>query len=127
LNRGVPEGKGNLIRNGFVYTGTFVNGQREGEGVLEVKDSSYVLKALFKNDEPEFEQNQFACDILSPKVEEAPVDPKAKGKDQPKVNSKFTEQEEQQYGQNKIYYEFKRTVEPSEENPSGSEGSEPEV
>jgi hypothetical protein len=57
LNRGVPEGKGNLIRNGFVYTGTFVNGQREGEGVLEVKDSSYVLKALFKNDEPEFEQN----------------------------------------------------------------------
>jgi len=30
LNKGIPEGKGKLIRNGFVYSGTFVNGNREG-------------------------------------------------------------------------------------------------
>lgn len=92
LNKGVPEGKGNLIRHGFVYTGIFVKGKREGEGVLEVQDSSYVLKAMFVDDEPEFVCNKFTCEVIGPKVEEAPVDPKAKpAKDAPKPVQKFTE------------------------------------
>jgi hypothetical protein len=95
-----------------VYTGTFIEGVKEGHGVLEIKDSSYVLKSLFVKDKPEYECNKFTCQILEPKIEEAPIDPKAKkGKDEPKPQSKFTEEEEEQYGQNKIYYEYKRDAE----------------
>lgn len=36
LNKGVPEGSGNLIKEGFVYDGTFVAGKREGEGILKI-------------------------------------------------------------------------------------------
>jgi len=115
LNRGVPEGKGNLISEGFVYTGIFAKGKREGEGILEVQDGSYVLKSLFVNDDPEYTFNRFTMEVVGPKFEEAPVETKAKpAKDAPKVMSKFTEQEEATYGPNKIYYEFKRPVEPTE-------------
>ena len=74
-----------------------------------------MLKSLFVNDEPEYTFNRFTCEVVGPKFEEAPIDPKAKpAKDAPKVVSKFTEQEEATYGPNKIYYEFKRPVEPTE-------------
>lgn len=119
MNKGIPEGKGNLIRNGFVYTGTFSNGVRQGEGVLEIQDSSYIFSSVFVDDQPEFECNKFVCEVVGPKVEEAPVDTKAaKGKDAPKgqpaATAKFTEQEEATYGANKIFYEFKRAVAPAE-------------
>jgi len=69
-----------------------VKGRREGEGVLEIQDSSYILKSLFVDDEPEFICNKFTCEVLGPKTEDAPVDPKAKNaKDAPKVVQKFTE------------------------------------
>lgn len=74
-----------------------------------------MLKSLFVNDDPEYTFNRFTMEVVGPKFEEAPVETKAKAaKDAPKVMSKFTEQEEATYGPNKIYYEFKRPVEPTE-------------
>lgn len=65
--------------------------------------------------------------MIAPKTEEPVIDPKAKqAKDAPKITSKFTEQEESQYGPNKIYYEFKRAVEASETTQE-VEGIEPEI
>lgn len=44
------------------------------------------------NDKPEYECNKFICEVIGPKLEEPPVDPKAKpAKDAPKPVSKFTE------------------------------------
>ena len=54
MNRGIPEGKGVLEKDGFIYTGTFVQGKKVGEGVLTIKESTYMFKSLFVNDEPEF-------------------------------------------------------------------------
>jgi hypothetical protein len=115
LIKGVPEGEGKLIKNGFVYKGTFVGGQREGQGVLEIENSTYMLKSLFVKDEPEYVFNRFTCEIISPEQDAAPVETKGKkGKDEAKTATRFTEQEEEQYGANKIYYEFKRDTEGEE-------------
>lgn len=126
LNKGVPEGEGKLTKNGFVYKGTFVAGLREGQGVLEIENSTYILKSLFVQDKPEYEFNRFTCEIIGPEQEAAPVETKGKkGKDEPKAASKFTEQEEETYGPNKIYYEFKRSVEAEGSDPAP--GQEPEI
>lgn len=115
LNKGIPEGQGMLFKDGFIYNGNFVEGKKVGDGILTIKDSTYMFKSLFVADSPEFECNKFTCEVVAPKNEEPIPDPKAKpAKDAPKVTTRFTEQEEAEYGLNKIYYEFKRSVEASE-------------
>lgn len=80
------------MKDGFIYTGSFVNGIKEGRGVLEIKDSSFILNSLFVNGAPEYECNKFTCEIIGPKLEEVTIDPKAKPtKDAPKIVTKFTE------------------------------------
>ena len=65
---------------------------------------------------------------MSPKLEEVVIDPKAKpAKDAPKPTSKFTEQEESKYGQNKICYEYKRPVASAEEGGAETPGLLPEI
>ena len=55
-------------------------------------NSTFILKSSFSNDKPTNECNRFTSEILSPKLEEVIVDPKAKAaKDAPKPVSKFTE------------------------------------
>ena len=69
-----------------------VAGKREGNGVLSIENNTYCLKSVFVNDYPEFECNKFTLEIIGPKIEEIPVDPKAKpAKDAPKPATKFTE------------------------------------
>jgi hypothetical protein len=36
LNRGVPEGQGVLAKDGFIYTGNFVEGLKVGDGILTI-------------------------------------------------------------------------------------------
>jgi hypothetical protein len=119
------------VKDGFIYTGSFVNGIKEGKGVLQIEDSTYVLNSLFVNNAPEYECNKFTCEILGPKLEEVTIDPKAKPqKDAPKVVTKFSEQEEAIYGPNKIYYEFKRSavsIEGSSLDIGAAGGQEPEI
>ncbi len=66
--------------------------------------------------------------MISPKIEEPVIDPKAKPvKGAAPINdSKFTEHEEATYGANKIYYEFKRTVEATD-TAAEVEGIQPEI
>ena len=92
LVKGVPSGLGTLTKNGIVYQGNFEGGLRQGEGTLTIQGSTFSLQSTFNNDRPAYECNKLTCEILSPKIEEVVVDPKAKPvKDAPKPVSKFTE------------------------------------
>lgn len=128
LVRGVPEGEGTLKKEGFQYTGTFHNGVRDGKGVLTIPESTFSLESTFENNKPSYECNKMTCEIISPKIEEPVVDPKAKpSKDAPKPVSKFTEQEDAKYGALKIYYEYKRSVKSTTEDTDDIPGILPEI
>ena len=54
-------------------------------------------------------------ELVSPVIEDEPVDPKAKKDPKaPKKDAPFTEEEEAQYGSHKIYLECKSDTEPKE-------------
>jgi len=116
VTNGIMHGIGELKQaNGFAYAGKFENGLKSGTGRFYIQNSSYSLEGMFENDKPTLEANHVLFDLVSPFVEEEVVDPKAK-KD-PKAVKKdapFTEEEEAQYGSQKIYLECKSDIEPKE-------------
>ena len=115
MNREI-HGIGELKRpNGFAYAGKCDHGKRSGAGRFYIQDGAYSLEGNFEDDEPTLTANKVLFELISPFVEEEVVDPKAK-KD-PKAVKKdapFTEQEEAQYGEKKIYLECKTAEEPKE-------------
>ena len=116
VTRGVMNGIGEVkLPNGFAYAGKFENGLKQGTGRLYIQEGEYSLEGTFENDQPTLTANAMLFELQSPMIEEEVVDPKAK-KD-PKAVKKdapFSEEEEAQYGNKKIYLEHKSDTEPKE-------------
>ena len=114
VSKGVLHGIGELkLPNGFGYAGKFENGKRHGTGRFYIQNQSYSLEGAYEDDEPMLEANKVLFELISPVLEEEPVDPKAKKDPKaPKKDAPFTEEEEAKYGDKKILLECKSDAEP---------------
>eukprot|EP00347_Sterkiella_histriomuscorum_P017342 403349752 len=108
--KGIMQGKGQLTQlDKTVYEGYFENNKREGMGRFYVMGSTYTLVSNYKDNKPEFEANQILFKLIKKEEEEEQkIDPKAKGKPDPKAQLKKggqAEEDKEEEGKNKIVYE----------------------
>lgn len=113
VEKGIPNGIGELkMSNGFAYSGNFKQDKRHGPGKMYIQGASYRLEGEFDEDTPCVYPNEVLTEIVQFAEEEGSTqDAKGKGKKMVQKDSQFTEEEEAQYGQMKIYYEYKTPVE----------------